>query len=85
MEPREMPSTWVPSSPRTAGREAVRADRLYVPPRPQEPGKPPACDPLNVPAVGAVPVATQLLAATPRYDLKLWITHSPGGATYLPR
>ena len=20
-----------------------------------------------------------------RYDLKLWITHSPGGATYLPR
>jgi hypothetical protein len=30
------------------GREAVRADRLYIPKRPQEPGKPPSCDPVKV-------------------------------------
>ncbi len=49
----------------TAGREAVRADRLYVPSRAQALGKPPVCGPVNVPVVGAVRFATQSLAATP--------------------
>ena len=34
----------------------------------------------------AAPVGrTRIVALPQRYDLKLWITHSPGGATYLPR
>jgi hypothetical protein len=28
---------------------------------------------------------TEAASAYSRYDLKLWITHSSGGATYLPR
>jgi hypothetical protein len=65
MEPREMPSALVPSRPVTTGREVLRADRLFVPPGPQELGKPPVCGPVTVPAVGVVPDATQSLAPTP--------------------
>ena len=37
----------------TAGREVVRADRLYLPLNPQALGKSPCCGPVKVPVVGA--------------------------------
>jgi hypothetical protein len=37
----------------TAGREVVRADRLYLPLNPQALGKPPCCGPVKVPVAGA--------------------------------
>ena len=37
----------------TAGREVVRADRLYLPLNPQALGKSPYCGPVKVPVVGA--------------------------------
>jgi hypothetical protein len=55
-----------PSWPVTAGREVVRADRLYVLSNPQALGNPPSCGPVKVPVVGAVPLATQSLAGADR-------------------
>ena len=52
-----------PSWPVTAGGKVIRADRLYVPSKPQGLGKPPVCG-VEAP-LGAEPAAAHSLAGIP--------------------
>ena len=73
----------------TAGREVVRADRLYLPLNPQARGKPPCCGPVKVPVVGAAvrgPEArnAERARSTPPFldhDISMWSGVRVGGPT----